>query len=55
MRVSSNLGFILLAIWLIIEGLLSITGGSAVSVLLGILAVAAGVLILLPNLDRKRR
>jgi len=49
MKISSNLGMILLAIWLILTGLLpllriSIPGGET---LLAILAIAAGVLILL--------
>ncbi len=49
MKISSNLGMILLAIWLILTGLLpllriSIPGGET---LLAILAIAAGILILL--------
>ncbi len=49
MKISSNLGMILLAIWLILTGLLpllriSFPGGD---ILLAILAIAAGVLILL--------
>jgi hypothetical protein len=49
MKISNNLGMILLAIWLILTGLLpllsiSIPGGET---LLAILAIAAGVLILL--------
>ena len=55
MNVPDNLGFILLAIWLILEGLFSLSGGSATGVLMGLLALAAGVLILLPNLQRRRR
>jgi hypothetical protein len=49
MKISNNLGMILLAIWLILTGLLpllsiGIPGGET---LLAILAIAAGVLILL--------
>ena len=47
MNLPDNLGFILLGIWLILEGLLSLVGGSAVSLILGLLALAAGILILL--------
>jgi hypothetical protein len=47
MRIPENLGFILLGIWLILEGLFSLVSGGAVGVLLGLLALAAGVLILL--------
>jgi hypothetical protein len=47
-RLSRNLGIILLSIWLILEGLLSLFGFSFASegIVLGILAIAAGVLIL---------
>ena len=55
MNIPDNLGFILLAVWLILEGLFSLTGGSITSVLMGLLALAAGILILLPNLQRRRR
>ena len=49
MKISSNLGMILLAIWLILTGLLpllsiSLPGGE---IILAILAIAAGILILL--------
>lgn len=50
MRITRNLGFLLLAIWLIVTGLLSIVPTLAVSgigIILALLAVAAGVLILL--------
>jgi hypothetical protein len=47
MRVPENLGFILLGIYLILEGFFSLLSGSAVGILLGLLALAAGVLILL--------
>jgi hypothetical protein len=47
MRIPENLGFILLGIWLVLEGLFSLVSGGTISVLLGLLALAAGVLILL--------
>ena len=50
MRVNliSNIGFILLAIWLIIGGLLQLAGGGGLSIgtLLSILGIVAGVFIL---------
>jgi hypothetical protein len=44
-----NLGLLLLAIWLILEGLLSLLGASnpAINLIMAILALAAGILILL--------
>ena len=50
MHLITNIGFILLAIWLIITGFitaLSLPTNQVVHVLLGILAICAGVLILL--------
>jgi hypothetical protein len=50
MRITRNLGFLLLAIWLILTGLLTIIPTLAVSgigVILALLAIAAGVLILI--------
>lgn len=48
MRFTRNLGFLLLAIWLILTGLLSFVPGIAgLGSLLALLAIAAGVLILL--------
>jgi len=46
---SARLGTILLAVWLIAEGLLAVTGFkfTGVNVVMAILAIAAGVLILL--------
>ena len=54
MRIPRNLGITLLAIWLILEGLISLLGLSfaGLSVIMGLLALAAGLLILL---DRSRR
>ena len=45
----SNIGFILLAIWLIIGGLLHLAGSPALTIgtLLSILGIVAGVFILL--------
>ena len=46
---TKNLGMLLLGIWLIVMGLVSLLGLSfqGLSILMGILALAAGVLILL--------
>ena len=54
MRIPNNLGMILLAIWLILEGLIQLLGLSfdGLGVIMGLLALAAGILILLPNLGR---
>ena len=48
-KINRNLGMLLLAIWLMLEGLVSLLGltFSGIGVLLGILALAAGVAILL--------
>jgi hypothetical protein len=53
MRIPENLGFILLAIYLILEGVLRIAGGG-VGIILGLLALAAGILILLQFVGRWR-
>jgi hypothetical protein len=45
MHIQRNWGFLLLAIFLVIWGIVSLLGGGALSVILGILAIAAGVLI----------
>jgi len=47
-RLSNNLGIILLGIWLILEGLLSLFGFHFTSegIVLGIIAIAAGALLL---------
>jgi hypothetical protein len=52
MRTRRNIGFVLLAIWLIVRGLLELPGISIarsdlILAILAILAIAAGVLILL--------
>ena len=49
MKINRNLGMLLLAVWLILEGLVSLLGlsFSGIGLLLGILALAAGVAILL--------
>jgi hypothetical protein len=49
MRVTKNLGMLLLAIWLILTGLLQLVTISipAIGVIMAVLALAAGVLILL--------
>ena len=49
MRLTKNLGMLLLAIWLILYGLSALLGLSfqGLPLIMGILAIAAGVLILL--------
>ncbi len=48
MRFTRNLGFLLLGIWLILEGLEAfIPAISSLGIILALLAIAAGVLILL--------
>lgn len=49
MKINRNLGMLLLAIWLILEGLVSLLSLSfaGIGLLLGILALAAGVALLL--------
>jgi hypothetical protein len=46
-KARGNLGFILLSVWLILQGVVSLVGGSALGVIMGLLALAAGILILL--------
>ena len=49
MKLTKNLGMLLLAIWLIVTGLVGLLGFSfsGLPVIMAILAVAAGVLIML--------
>jgi hypothetical protein len=47
MNFTKNIGFLLLAIWLILTGLLSLLSIGGLGVLLAILAIAAGIFILL--------
>jgi hypothetical protein len=48
MKITKNIGMLLLAIWLIISGLASLVPAFAgLGVILAILAIAAGVFILL--------
>ncbi len=47
MRITRNLGFLLLAIWLILTGLSSFVSLGQIGIILALLAIAAGVLILL--------
>ncbi len=48
MRLTKNLGMLLLAIWLILWGLMAAVAGFALpSIVMAVLAIAAGVLILL--------
>ena len=54
MKGRENLGLLLLGIWLILEGIIRLTGGSALAIIMGLLALAAGVLILLANVRSVR-
>jgi hypothetical protein len=48
MRLTKSLGSILLAIWLILYGLMAVVAGLALPpIVMAVLAIAAGVLILL--------
>lgn len=46
MKIISNIGFILLAVYLILTGLSALVGGLAIPpIVMGILAIAAGIFI----------
>jgi hypothetical protein len=47
MNFTKNIGFLLLAIWLILTGLSAFMSMGGLAVILSILAIAAGVFILL--------
>jgi len=47
MRFTKNIGFLLLAIWLILTGLFSLLSIGGLGVILALLAIAAGIFILL--------
>ncbi len=48
MKLTSNIGFILLAVYLILVGLMAIVPSIAIpSIIMGIVAIAAGVFILI--------
>ena len=47
MKFTKNIGFLLLAIWLILTGLSAFISMGGLGVILAILAIAAGVFILL--------
>jgi len=46
MRFNGNIGFLLLAIWLILTGLSTFVSMGGLGVILALLAIAAGVFIL---------
>ncbi len=46
-KYTSNLGMLLLEIFLVVWGLFSLIGGGVLGVILGLLAIAAGVLLFL--------
>ena len=49
MRITRNIGFLLLAIWLILYGLIALLSLSfaGLGLIMGLLAIAAGIFILL--------
>ncbi|MBU1747388.1 MAG: hypothetical protein KKA73_06835 [Chloroflexi bacterium] len=49
MKLTKNLGMLLLAIWLILTGLIALTSFTftGLPIVMGILAIAAGILILI--------
>jgi hypothetical protein len=47
MNITKNIGFLLLAIWLILTGLSAFISMAGLAVILSILAIAAGVFILI--------
>jgi hypothetical protein len=48
MKLTSNIGFILLAVYLILVGLMAIVPGIVIpSIVMGIVAIAAGIFILI--------
>ncbi|HET7010069.1 MAG TPA: hypothetical protein VFI11_04785 [Anaerolineales bacterium] len=47
MNITRNIGMLLLAIWLILTGLSAFLSFGALSVILALLAIAAGIFILL--------
>ncbi|MFA6916547.1 MAG: hypothetical protein WC222_09135 [Parachlamydiales bacterium] len=47
MRFNGNIGFLLLAIYLILIGIISLTGVAIPPIVLGILALVAGILLLI--------
>jgi hypothetical protein len=49
MHITHNIGFLLLAIWLILTGLIALLGLSfaGLGIIMGILAIAAGIFILI--------
>ena len=47
MRFNGNIGFLLLAIWLILTGLSTFVSMGGLGVILALLAIAAGIFILI--------
>jgi hypothetical protein len=47
MRFNGNIGFLLLAIWLILTGLSAFVSMGGLAVILALLAIAAGIFILI--------
>lgn len=51
MKIREQWAFILLAIWLILEGIVQLTSLSPLGVVMGLIALAAGILLLLGNVN----
>jgi hypothetical protein len=47
MKITRNIGFLLLAIWLILTGLMQFVAISGLGLVLALLAIAAGIFILI--------
>ena len=49
MKLMKNLGMLLLGIWLVLSGLITLVGLSfqGLAIIMGVLAIAAGILILI--------
>ena len=52
---NENLAFLLLAIYLILDGITRLIGGSVIGVIIGLLGLIAGILFMLRYVPRGRR
>jgi hypothetical protein len=50
MRDFSTWAFVLLGLWLMMEGIIRLTSFSPLGIIMGLLALAAGILLLVANL-----
>jgi Flp pilus assembly protein protease CpaA len=55
MQMNERLGFVLLAVWLILMGLNQLISMSVLNVIMGLLALAAGIIFLVPEVRRRGR